>query len=1043
MANDPQDQQVANRPGQTASVPLPEGLQPNTPVPSEFSGWNKIYVKEGEPIPPGWTNAVSGPTHTMLTNSGDDTREVPVAQMQTARGQGHHVAIPMQAPAPDNRQGWVPLHNAMAALKAGFQHVGQYKQAMDDAVNAVRDGRADIANAAADAIAKHTANYDLMPPEIQNDLKEMVGMGVGFFTGGLMTPGPRGEEARKIEKGTIEHPLTSTLPPVGLGGTTIEPSEPSMQLGRVPEKPVPVERQLVGEPTKTLEAKVVEPGVYEAAPAASEMKAAVKVPPEQSTGKPEWDEAIKKGGAIPGGFQKGSPEDGIPNYAQFHDPQTGSSHLVPEDRVTPENVAASLAKSREAYAAAAEPEKADLIMSEKQAPLKEPYKIEVTDPTGNAHSETIQAFSVQDARRMVTKQFPDAKSYRLESFGEHTPLTDYVVPTGNHLSMPESGNRTTEDTIYHELGHAMVGQNEGMNPDGGMLRHTHPDIKGQGARAAIAWSIDGLYGPGGLGNLLKPEKAPGLVRSFMGGVAADEIRGTPRAANINFDPDRRGSDGSRAMKVLQGLGYDSARATEIMHQAIDANKQYLTNPAVKSVIDENANVRESNLSRQFHFSPERLKNMHAEAQRRIQSGTPTPDNGTVNGESVSGRTENVAGAENAGTQGAGSSVPVQATLPFGSSPEAVHAVAAAPPVEGLHPQAQDWAGTVQKISAKMGKDAAIEAGRRIANTALGDQRPGESYAAFDARRPEVKQLHDWLNKWESTVSPKELAARMNMLESNPLKIIQGSGENPKNAEQAATAAGVPEISANAKKNLLSVNADAKTIKGQKKGYLTGILYLAPDTTSGIANTCPFATEGCRQACLFTAGRAGMFPEINKARIGKTGMFKFDRSAFMNTLSKNITRLVGKADREGFTPAIRLNGTSDLPWENVKGADGKSIMEQFPDVQFYDYTKNPSRMDQYLKGGMPKNYHLTFSRSETNDAATMQILKDGGNAAVVFQVKRGHPLPTDWNGYKVIDGDETDVRFLDDKSTVIGLRAKGKAKKDTTGFVLNVKTPETK
>lgn len=271
----------------------------------------------------------------------------------------------------------------------------------------------------------------------------------------------------------------------------------------------------------------------------------------------------------------------------------------------------------------------------------------------------------------------------------------------------------------------------------------------------------------------------------------------------------------------------------------------------------------------------------------------------------------------------------------------------------------------------MGKDAAIEAGRRIANTALGDQRPRESYAAFDARRPEVKQLHDWLNNWESTVSPKELIARMKMLEDNPLKVIQGSGENPKNAEQAATAAGlrdISDISESTKKNLLSVNADAKTVKGQKKGYTTGILYM---------------------------------------------------------------------------PAVRLNGTSDLPWENVKGADGKTIMEQYPNVQFYDYTKNPSRMDQYIKGGMPKNYHLTFSRSETNDAATMQILKDGGNAAVVFDTKRGRPLPTEWNGYKVIDGDETDVRFLDDKSTVIGLRAKGKAKKDTTGFVLNVKTPGTK
>lgn len=1075
MATDPQsqDQQVTNRPDQTAPVPLPEGLQANTPVPSEFSGWNKIYVKQGDE-PVGRKNLVTGgqsttpavdqglgggggggiaePTHTMLTNNGDNTHEVPVSQMQAARGKGNHVAIPMQAPAPDNREGWVPLHNAMAALKAGFKHVGNYKQAMDDALNAVRDKRNDIATAAADAIARRTPNYNMMPPEIQNDLKEMVGMGVGFFTGGTMQPGMSSEEAKA--SGSRGVPLMGTLPPIGLSGTTIEPSEQAMQLGRVPEKPIPVERQMAGEPgPRTLEAKAVEPGVYA-------ISAETKVPPEQSTGRPEWDEAIKKGGAIPDGFQKGAPEEGIPNYAQFHDPHTGSSMLLPEGEVTAENVASHMEKSRAQYAATAPDEEPEMEMAEKQTPLKQSYQISVTDPTGDSHRETIDAFSAQNAKKVIQKQFPDAQAFKLEAIGDRIPSTDYVVPSGKHLSMPpHPQGKTEQQTIDHELGHIMTGLNQGWDTTG-MKRHTHPDLQfmGQGnIRASASWK----------NRTVTPEQIPGFIESLMGGVAADEIGGIDRADNkVNMDTTHPYSDAGRAFRVLRQHGIDPDRAHEIIDESIDAAKNYLTNPAVSSVIKENAPFREKNLSTQYHFSPERLNNMHAEVQRRMQNATGIEgfNNRAVSGEGAAGRTENVSGPEGASAPVTGQTVsaqgevkPVapkenwqnqpsnsqdeaarQATLPFGSSPEAAPAIAAAPPTQGLHPQAQDWANTVQKIAAKMGKDAAIEAGRRILGSALLDQNA--------ANRPEIGHLDNWLNNWESTVSPKELAARMNMLEVNPLKIISGTGENPKNAEQAATAAGVrdiSDISESTKKNLLSVNADAKTVKGQKKGYMTGVLYLAPDTTSGIANTCPFATEGCRKACLFTAGHAGFLPNIIPSRIDKTRFFKFDNEGFMNNLSKSVAALVRKSDREGYTPAVRLNGTSDLPWENVKGAEGKTIMEQYPNVQFYDYTKNPSRMDQYIKGGMPKNYHLTFSRSETNDAATMEILKNGGNAAIVFDTKRGRPLPTEWNGYKVIDGDETDVRFLDDKSTVIGLRAKGKAKKDTTGFVLNVKTPGTK
>jgi hypothetical protein len=293
-------------------------------------------------------------------------------------------------------------------------------------------------------------------------------------------------------------------------------------------------------------------------------------------------------------------------------------------------------------------------------------------------------------------------------------------------------------------------------------------------------------------------------------------------------------------------------------------------------------------------------------------------------------------------------------------------------------------------------------------------------------------LNEWLNKWENTVTNSELNQRLVMMKDNPLKVI-GPGED--------SVPSVPEkIQVNTR--LLTVGHDAKTVKGEKKGYMTGILYLAPDTTSGIANTCPFATEGCRQACLFTAGRAGIFPMINEARVAKkTKAFKFSRPEFMKTLAKNVGKVVRKAAREGYKPAIRLNGTSDLPWENVKMESGNNIFQEFPEIQFYDYTKNPSRMAQYINGELPKNYHMTFSRSETNDAQTIQILKDGGNAAVVFNTKKGYALPTEWNGFKVIDGDESDVRFIDGKSQVIGLRAKGKAKKNASGFVLKVEPGE--
>lgn len=210
--------------------------------------------------------------------------------------------------------------------------------------------------------------------------------------------------------------------------------------------------------------------------------------------------------------------------------------------------------------------------------------------------------------------------------------------------------------------------------------------------------------------------------------------------------------------------------------------------------------------------------------------------------------------------------------------------------------------------------------------------------------------------------------------------------------------------------------------------MTGILYLAPSIESG-RNVCAFASPGCAAACLFTAGR-GRFDKIKKARIAKTHRFQANREEFLLNLEKDIIWLIGRASRKGFIPAVRLNGTSDLPWENLRLANGQNLMERFPDVQFYDYTKNVKRAIAWTRGELPANYHITFSRSETNGALADLILSLGGNVAVVFD-----KIISAWNGFAAVNGDESDLRFLDPKNVVVALKAKGKAKLDKSGFVV--------
>jgi hypothetical protein len=220
-------------------------------------------------------------------------------------------------------------------------------------------------------------------------------------------------------------------------------------------------------------------------------------------------------------------------------------------------------------------------------------------------------------------------------------------------------------------------------------------------------------------------------------------------------------------------------------------------------------------------------------------------------------------------------------------------------------------------------------------------------------------------------------------------------------------------------------SNAKTTKGEKKGYLTGILYLAPAMTSGVLNVCPKASEGCKKACLFTAGR-GAYNNVQEARKRKTLEYYNDRDGFIETLLKDIDIARKVADKKGLTLVLRPNGTSDLPFV------GRKVAEANSDIQVYDYTKVSKPWERQLP-----NYKLTFSRSETNEAECIEALDHGINVAVVFSTKKGQALPETYLGRKVVDGDETDLRFLDETGVIVGLRAKGKAKHDTTGFVVQV------
>lgn len=233
--------------------------------------------------------------------------------------------------------------------------------------------------------------------------------------------------------------------------------------------------------------------------------------------------------------------------------------------------------------------------------------------------------------------------------------------------------------------------------------------------------------------------------------------------------------------------------------------------------------------------------------------------------------------------------------------------------------------------------------------------------------------------------------------------------------------------------LLTFN-NAKTVKGQKKKFVTAILYMSPFTlNSKGVNLCPMASEGCANSCLFESGFGGIYSSVKNGRMEKTEFYLSDRIGFLDKLVNEITKLEKKFKGSEYTLAIRLNGTSDISFEKQITSNGKTIFDTFPNVQFYDYTKNYTRFRKVL----PSNYHLTFSRSEINNDIAMDLLSKGNNVAMVFDT-----LPTEYKGYKVVNGDETDLRFLDDKNVIVGLKykkvtGKGGAEKKQRSYVRRI------
>jgi hypothetical protein len=231
------------------------------------------------------------------------------------------------------------------------------------------------------------------------------------------------------------------------------------------------------------------------------------------------------------------------------------------------------------------------------------------------------------------------------------------------------------------------------------------------------------------------------------------------------------------------------------------------------------------------------------------------------------------------------------------------------------------------------------------------------------------------------------------------------------------------------------NISSKLVKNVKVNkVLTYCMYFAPASESGY-NVCSHSTPECRLGCLATSGLTKVEIYSNKntirnARIKRTKLFYENPEFFFQWLIAEIKASQNKAIKQGLMFGVRLNGTSDIDWANIK-YEGKNIFEHFPEIQFYDYTKV---YDKFVK--KPSNYHLTFSFTGYNWDKCKILLRSDHNVAVVFDVKKGNDLPATFNGYQVIDGDLTDYRPSDPQGVIVGLRFKNIADKEAKNKVLN-------
>ena len=239
------------------------------------------------------------------------------------------------------------------------------------------------------------------------------------------------------------------------------------------------------------------------------------------------------------------------------------------------------------------------------------------------------------------------------------------------------------------------------------------------------------------------------------------------------------------------------------------------------------------------------------------------------------------------------------------------------------------------------------------------------------------------------------------------------------------------------KLILSGN-NAKTIKGDGTEFETAIMYLAPADQVTRTTLCPMAIiAGCKEGCLNTAGR-GRMNGVQAARERKSQWYENDCDGFMAQLVDDVARFERYCQRKGVQGAVRLNGTSDIPFERIAVPGFANIMEAFPGIQFYDYTKTSNR----VKRALPANYHLTLSYSEASgmyqETVERHADETGVNVAVVFRdaETRARYMARGFMGREVIDGDKTDLRFTDPAGVVVGLYAKGSAKRDTSGFVVD-------